>query len=381
MRKYASIFKDIICVGGFSVFTCGYSSNISGKSKEITCMNESGKPVDWWVISKLPVISSELRGTKFHDGYAYAYADADSPELVMSDMAINDTTTALAYTLEPIYGDTSQSGDLLWLLYNDQPPESKVSSSYAHSKGVIAFDDTQGFWLIHSTPRFPLDPSKEPYQFPANERLKGQSFLCVNYRSNQFEQIMKKLWVNRPYIYNAYIPDKTSLPVSLLNQLLAGGFQSSPTAITSVLTSKGGVQLNVFAKNSEWNDDLYEGFVQVTFDQDMIVQSWRLGANSTIMPSYCRPEYKYDSLNIMKLSINGTDGSQYSWKYTVDHSKWAATLDSSESTKYICIGDINRMKSQYHRGGGTACLSVEPLWKSFRDTSLFISECPNTKSK
>jgi hypothetical protein len=34
--------------------------------------------------------------------------------------------------------------------YNDQPPEMEEFKERAHSKGLMNFNDKQGFWLIHS---------------------------------------------------------------------------------------------------------------------------------------------------------------------------------------------------------------------------------------
>lgn len=36
-----------------------------------------------------------------------------------------------------------------YALFNDEPPVGTASDSYGHVKGVIAFDGTQGFWMIH----------------------------------------------------------------------------------------------------------------------------------------------------------------------------------------------------------------------------------------
>ena len=48
------------------------------------------------------------------------------------------------------------------------------------------------------------------------------------------------------------------------------------------------------------------------------------------------------------------------WKESNDHSKWAA------SESYLWIGDLNRMTSQFTRGGGGFLIKNPKLAKAFR---------------
>lgn len=43
---------------------------------------------------------------------------------------------------------------------------------------------------------------------------------------------------------------------------------------------------------------------------------------------------------------------QLSWTQTQDHSKWAYAVDNN----YSCFGDMNRMSSQWTRGGAFYCI-------------------------
>lgn len=68
------------------------------------------------------------------------------------------------------------------------------------------------------------------------------------------------------------------------------------------------------------------------------------------------------------------DGTQ--WKYTQDHGKSGASIIEKSSDKaIICIGDINRMYSQYNRGGGTACFQHQNLWYAFNSAFANHDEC------
>lgn len=49
----------------------------------------------------------------------------------------------------------------------------------------------------------------------------------------------------------------------------------------------------------------------------------------------------------------------------------------NESSRYVCVGDINRMCSQESRGGGTVCVSNADttLWESFDDAITGVESC------
>lgn len=45
---------------------------------------------------------------------------------------------------------------------------------------MLGFDNESGFWLVHSTPKFP-DYTNKTYSWPHNGIRNGQTFLCVTY--------------------------------------------------------------------------------------------------------------------------------------------------------------------------------------------------------
>ncbi|KAA0191202.1 hypothetical protein FBUS_09942, partial [Fasciolopsis buskii] len=68
-----------------------------------------------------------------------------------------------------------------------------------------------------------------------------------------------------------------------------------------------------------------------------------------------------------------------SFKSFQDHSKWACTIlvdsDSSNRDMWICLGDINRMFSQFHRGGGTMCIQNNRIWAAFAHLIVQVEQC------
>ena len=65
---------------------------------------------------------------------------------------------------------------------SDQTPDGDSHDSYGHTKGVCGFDESTGFWLVHSVPRWPNAPPST-YSFPDYEKDNGQSFLCMTFSS------------------------------------------------------------------------------------------------------------------------------------------------------------------------------------------------------
>ena len=102
-----------------------------------TLADNTGKPVDWWFIYKLPV---NVGPKKDSTGFEYLYTDSTSnagPEL--SKLTLDHDQSAIALTLGQIF---SGDGDLGYVLWNDeipptkQTPKPKDNGAKGHSKGV-----------------------------------------------------------------------------------------------------------------------------------------------------------------------------------------------------------------------------------------------------
>lgn len=106
----------------------------------------------------------------------------------MAENPLNTSENALAFTLQQIFNELGGT-DLAYLLYNgnfntgvtkkDESPDNVEHENWGHTKGALAFDESSGFWLIHSVPRFP--DTSVSYVYPKEETEYGQSFLCMTY--------------------------------------------------------------------------------------------------------------------------------------------------------------------------------------------------------
>ena len=66
----------------------------------------------------------------------------------------------------------------------------------------------------------------------------------------------------------------------------------------------------------------------------------------------------------VQLQFRNSDATG-SFSYKDDHSKWAIS-EAADGPNLVCIGDINRMKSQESRGGGATCISNAVVWQTFK---------------
>ncbi|XP_075715196.1 deoxyribonuclease-2-alpha isoform X2 [Rhinoderma darwinii] len=328
-------------------------------SAAISCYGDHGQPVDWFIVYKLPRLDHTSEG-----GMKYMYQDHTSEGWVRGAALMNSTESAVGRTLSQLY-QSSQSKNVAYVLYNDQPPANMSNAIRGHTKGVVLLDKQQGFWLIHSTPRFPPSSSQK-YDWPSSALRNGQSFICVTYPYSQFKEIGTQLMYNTITPYDSSIPDTFSGDLPDLNSAAMKKQVTKPPWNRQVtLTSAGGKPFTSFAKHARFGDDLYSGWVSEVLKSDLCVQFW---LNSRgILPSNC--SLTYHTYDIQTISF----GSAINFSSHVDHSKWCVTW--SDSAGWACIGDMNRNNEEMQRGGGTLCSSDPIIWKSFKTLVSKYNTC------
>ena len=85
----------------------------------IACLDQQQRPVDWWVILKLPKNSNPATS-----GTSYLYIDANNP-FNFYDNGLGQSNQALGYTVNQWYENT-KNDSVGWAIYNDEP-----SSAYS----------------------------------------------------------------------------------------------------------------------------------------------------------------------------------------------------------------------------------------------------------
>lgn len=327
-------------------------------------LNESGEPVDWWGMYKVPKLkpTSDIEAAT---GFEYAYFDSSSQAITRSPYTLDSDNGALFHTLDALFSNPSATTG--WLLYNDETPDDTVSLTLGHTKGVIGFDvaTNTAFWLLHSWPKFPApDDTAQP------SPMFGQTFLCIALDLDAARELATQMHrYQEPQVYQPRIP--TSLAVDDPLRLLTTGIRDDDPAGTNVLDlkSRGGAAFKVIAKNRKWNDDFWNDLVVDVIGADIDVDTWIRGAPDKVIPGHEDPSGRFRVEDIKYITLEAV-GLPWAWPETKDHAKWA--ISEAGQGNWVCVGDINRMISQRLRGGCTIAFQQPALWKMLSQTDKLV---------
>lgn len=345
-----------------------------------SCKDQSGNNVDWFAVYKMPIESdNSIPGV--NGGVGFYYVDvAKKGALQPSSKDLDSKDQAIAYTLQQFY-DKKADTSIFHVMYNDEPYDGAndvdatiaemirtnnisfgASVQKGHTKGVAFFDKTSGVWLVHSVPKF---PPPDHYAYPVSGHNYGQTMLCMTLKYEELKKIGTQLFFNYPDIYSSNLPSNMAQENPDLAKAIGGKRQSgTPTTSVIDLITAGGSTFKSFAKTNEFNADLYDGLIAQTLKTSLVAETWRRGSE---VPLACSEKYHtYDAQDIKV-------GSTTKFSYTKDHSKMARSQDQTKP--FVCIGDINRMTSQFVRGGGSECISSSFLWTAF-NVITDINSCP-----
>jgi len=324
----------------------------------ISAKNESNKNIDWWFIYKTP----DNTGPKDNEGYEYLYYDEKSTKLNLSDYTLDKENGALHNTLNEVFSGSKDQG---YIVYNDEKTDSGSNNgSKGHCKGILVFNKSEdsGLLLMHSTPRF---PAKGETTLPAKERIYGQTYICItlpDYKTvNDFAAQMLQQQNPQVLIDDSYLPDSIDKSEAISKLYNQTGIAESTTPGTVNFKSKAGKEFKLIAKSKKWGKDFWIDLVSPELEVDLNVESWRRGQVTESTDKGISEEVE----DVMQIDLAPIGLPKYQWKYTKDHSKWGA-VEKKDVAKgaWVCVADINRMKSQEKRGGGSVCFIEENLWRS-----------------
>jgi len=182
---------------------------------------------------------------------------------------------------------------------------------------------------------------------------------------SQINLVAGGLLINKPFVYDKKTPFAIPTTAANITKLINREFVTLTPATSIIkLLSKGGVTFTAFAKNEKWDQDLYSALVQPKFSRNMKFETWMNGANTNEMPTFCKPTFVFNSINVREVAL----ADDVIFSETKDHSKWGISETQTTSTtsgSLVCIGDINRQYSQSNRGGGTVCFNNKNLYTDF----------------
>lgn len=206
-----------------------------------------------------------------------------------------------------------------YIVYNDEN-NNKINGNCGHCKGIIAWNKTKISWLVHSVPNYPKTfDGKKLHPLPKSGLEFGQSFVFVNNISTEMlENIFLNLYSMHPSIYisTVNIPKQFKKYIKTIKFL-------KPLDITK--------NISHIAKTSNHNLDIYE-YLAIYYKGNWTCRTWIRGNECS--NSKC--------VKNNKLITHKT----ISYVNTKDHSKYAC------NNEYVIIGDLNRMTTQFDRGGG-----------------------------
>lgn len=379
----------------------------------LQCISQDNKPVDWWVIYKLPqgatpppntaIFSSQPNAAKA--GYWYFYFDANGTLGFYPDgvRGLDKSDQALGYTLQQIYdADKSDAtrNKTAWFIYNDSVPDAdyrhafclnkNIEKGYSHycghSKGVLAVDDASGFWLVHSITYFPLatkdtNNKNRDYSYSSSP-LNGQNALCMSFAGvttirsggdNTFNKIGQQLKYINPEIYSRNLPyaDDDIFP-NLRDLIQQQNIITKPEHSSIELHTLAGKRFVNFAETNPYpndNEEPFYNYLARSLRQNILEQSWPNSPPE--LPKICN--WGRSTVNIINsfASANG-----YTWTNAIDHAKWAIGVEDGGDA--VCLGDLNHDAGQLKRGGGLTCMynyGHDPVsWKLHNFLASLVAE-------
>jgi deoxyribonuclease-2 len=397
------IYVGFVAAASFSQQQQGIAA-MQQQQQQAVCLGLGRQPVDWWVMLKHPA------------GYQYSYLDSSTLGNSSSTRAcaggscwrhrlsmlnpnpVAHTLAALAAAAARKQHDGSAAAagvaGLAYVMYNDADPAGVEHFDYAHAKGVAAFSSSSssssrylGFWLVHSAPRFPQEPSQAGFdQLNRSQAVFGQHFSCVSLAgAESINAVAQLLLVAGPYIYSSSLPAAAAAAFPAWQQLLAGGSDQQQHSLRAVLRTPGQQQLLGFAKTKFLVEQLTDAVVGPRLGSSMLWETWRRSHDA--LPSQCGQDPgQLSSLNVQQVAFPGTP---YRWPWSMDHSKWGVSVQGSSSSSnasssssngdvgegVVCLGDMNRAAWQAHRGGGYVCIQHQGLWQTFSSIVAAVEQC------
>lgn len=353
-------------------------------STSISCKNDQNADVPWFFIYKLPKYSKINPTGEVLSGTEYVYVDSKSPfqeywaesegensqaYWTLSSKKINESGSALFNTIDRLKKETTRK-NLAYALYNDDVRKNgkrQNCENCGHTKGLFMFEKNKtGVWLIHSVPNFP----NENYDYPKSGKRFGQTFLCVTFSYNNLDIIAKHLRLQHPQIYAKADPSKWMEPLSL-HLLLNGHFLDGDEPIMQDDLWQGKRMFTSFAKHGNYDKDVYLHQVGPGLGFNLLVSTWRRCGPKNV-PS--QREGGVTVENVRSITFKLDPYHSVDVNYTVDHSKWA--ISKGWKTAHVCVGTLNRVESQFPRGGGTVCFKNHHLHNLLRRTVTVYERCP-----
>lgn len=247
-----------------------------------------------------------------------------------------------------------------FIFYNDDEPDDErgtnLRSRGGHAKGILAWNNERIGWCIHSVPNYPEfnDTFKKTKRFDPIDKsqlIYGQSFVYIEivFSLQHLLDIFIQLELMEAHIYYQ--------TMNMNDFLKKNKDDQKDEEYLRVLTITD--TLYHVSKHTKWNKDLYEHFLSSYFDSNVLCETWAkpgIPSSKTVK-------------NVRTVKWENDNEEYYT---TNDHSKYAVSMNSSNP--WIYIGDINRMESQFRRGGGGILIKNKKFWRLINQNLIDYTE-------
>uniref|UniRef100_A0A023GN42 Putative deoxyribonuclease ii n=1 Tax=Amblyomma triste TaxID=251400 RepID=A0A023GN42_AMBTT len=346
------------------------------RGNKISCKDATGKPVDWFVLYKLPK-TKNVNGYMSLRGGEMAYSDSGTKKslwiLLSSDIYV-PRLNPIRETLAPIFGKKADP-DVAYVAYNDQLPGRFNGTRGGHSKGILMAGRNKregAVWLQHSVPRF-VEDVKEGYVYPGSGRENGQLFLCLSLPLRSVNVVAQHLQVQAANVYQANSPSWT-LKYPLFRDILTRNYSRGYKYLkVDLLKTTRGKPVLAIAKPPKYPKDIYTEELDKQMNDSIVVQSWKNGAGGA-QSMHCTKRYDVNDVDVIDVK---TKNGHAKFSSKEDHSKWYVARHKG----IFCFSSLNRMLSQKKRGGEITCLFDPALAELFRRSIALRSRCKGDKAE
>jgi deoxyribonuclease II len=130
--------------------------------------------------------------------------------------------------------------------------------------------------------------------------------------------------------------------------------------------SMASTNFKIIYKNGYINGSIFEDGITAMLNSDLLAESW----GRPIQDPWCGDSDNPHCTGNSEM-IQFEEG--FEWKRTQDHAKWAVPI--RDGVEFSCLGDMNRMVSQWKRGGGFYCIQSERLRSALRNLIVEQETC------
>ena len=397
------MIKVVVFVAFFAIPALG---------EELACRDEDGNQVEWYIAYKIPRNGNDGQSLKSGSNYSFllgpeikkndnppkpsvslgyfgAAPPAAAPTALKNDFwrasvqPIESSRSMVARTLSPIY---AYPGDFSFVMYNDEPGRNgRRNMNLGFSKGVLAANKDQGFWMVHSLPQFP-PRADQCYDYPRNNG-EGDMFFCMSIKADKLDKVVTQLKTIQPNVYDSYLREDIVTKVTEITSLNgqnmynqggggmygAGYGVANPEGKEEIELSKG-KKITSYSRftNRDQTGDFYQS-LERSLQKNIFVKT-----RDSSLGSSCSGYVQTLNIKRVGMSFNPQAVPLYAystgpWNNNYDRSRWVVTAQENE----VCITDLDRRRDHSKRGGLALCIDDKEVWKTFSDSTVQLEQCRN----